>query len=128
MLYEHLCRGKKAVSGWKPVLGRVLTMEWMYGVNLLEAAICVTGNLSAYVGRGYPASAYQQGFGVTFKPLVILHLAFRALSTCLVCLKRPHEEQANSTVEKPHLMRLFVWLLDELLIWSLLFSANNSYN
>ena len=112
------------------MLGRVLAMEWMYGVNLLEAAICVTENLSAYVGRGYPASAYNQGIGVTFKPVIILHtcISFRALSTCLVCLKRPREEQANSTVEKRHLMRLFVWLLDELLIWSLLFSANNSYN
>ena len=43
-------------------------MEWMYGVNFLEAAICVTDNVSAYVGRGYPASAYKQGFGVAFQP------------------------------------------------------------
>ena len=75
------------------MLGRVLAMEWMYGVNLLEAAICVTGNLSAYVGRGYPASAYKQGIGVTFKHVIILHIPFRALSTCLVCLKRPHEDK-----------------------------------
>ena len=114
------------------MLGRVLAVEWMYGVNLLEASICVTGNLSAYVGGGYPASAHKQGIGVTFKPVIILHISFRALSPCLVCLKRPHEEHANSTVEKRNLMRLFVWLLDELkkklIIWSLLFSANNSYN
>ena len=110
------------------MLGRVLAIGWIYGVNLLEAAICVTGNLSAYVGRGYPASACKQGIGVNFKPVIILHISFRAVSTCLVWLKRPHEEQANSTVEKRHLMRLFAWLLDELPIWSLLFSANNSYN
>ena len=110
------------------MLGRVFAMEWMYGVNLLEAAICVTSKLSAYVGRGYPASAYKQGIGVTFKPVIILHISFRAVSTYLVCLKRPHEEQANSTVEKRHLMGLFIWLLDELPIWSLLCSANNSYN
>ena len=57
------------------MLGRVLAMGWMtlYGVNLLEAAICVTGNLSAYMGRGYPASAYKQGIGVTVKPVIILH-------------------------------------------------------
>ena len=110
------------------LLGRVFAMEWMYGVNLLEAAICVTGNLSACVGRGYHASAYKQGIGVTVTPVIILHISFRAVSTCLVCLKRPHEEQANSTVEKRHLMRLFVLLLDELPIWSLLYSANNSYN
>ena len=36
------------------MLGRVLAREWMYGVNLLEAAICVTGNLSAYMGRAIP--------------------------------------------------------------------------
>ena len=27
------CVVKKAVSGWKPVLGRSLTMEWMSGVS-----------------------------------------------------------------------------------------------
>ena len=57
-------------------------------------------------------------------------------STCIIqsainmssMSERPHEEQANSTVEKRRLIRLFVWLLDVLPIWSLLFSANNSYN
>ena len=38
---------RQPVSGWKPVLGRVLAMEWMFGINLLEASICVTSNLSA---------------------------------------------------------------------------------
>ena len=56
------------------MLGRVFAMEWMYGVNLLETAICVTGNLSANVGRGYPASAHKQGIGVTFKHVIILHI------------------------------------------------------
>ena len=47
-----------------------------------------------------PASAYKQGIGVAFKQLVIiLHESFRAVSTCLVCLERPHEEQAYSAVE-----------------------------
>ena len=27
---------KKAVSGWKPVLGRALAMEWMSGINFLR--------------------------------------------------------------------------------------------
>ena len=48
----------------------------------------------------YHTSAYTQGIGVTFKPVIILHLSFRAVSTCLVYLKRPYEEQANSAVEK----------------------------
>ena len=48
------CWVKKAVSGWKPVLGRALAMEWVSRVIFLEAAICIGGNLSAYVGRGYP--------------------------------------------------------------------------
>ena len=71
------CWIKKAVSGWKPVLGRAVAMEWVSRVIFLEAAICVAGNLSANVGRGYPASAYKQGIGVAFKqPVIILHVSF----------------------------------------------------
>ena len=83
------------------MLGRALAMEWVSRVIFLEAAICVGGNLSAYMGRGYPASAYKQGIGIAFKqPVIILHVSFRAMSTCPVCLERPHEEQAYSAVEK----------------------------
>ena len=43
-----------------------------------------------------PASAYRQGIGVAFKqPVIILHVSFRAISTCPVCLERPHGEHAN---------------------------------
>ena len=70
-------------------------------VIFLDASICVAGNLSAYVGRSYPASASKQGIGVAFKqPVIILHVSFRAMPTCPVCLERPHEEQAYSAVEK----------------------------
>ena len=52
-------------------------------------------------GGAIPASANKQGIGVAFKqPVIILHESFRAISTCQVCLERPHEEQANSAVEK----------------------------
>ena len=34
------------------------------------------------------------------QPVIILHVSFRAISKCPVCLERPHEEQANSAVEK----------------------------
>ena len=44
------------------------------GVNFLEAAICVAGNLFAYVGRGYPAGAYKQSIGVAFKTVIILYV------------------------------------------------------
>ena len=44
------------------MLGMVLAMEWMYGVNLLKAAICVTGNLSAYVGRGLSRQCIHAGY------------------------------------------------------------------
>ena len=50
-----------------------------------------------------PASAYTQSIGVAFKQqVIILHVSFRAMSTCPVglCLERSHEEQANSAVEK----------------------------
>ena len=56
------CRIKKAVSGLKPVLGRTLAMEWVSRVIFLEAAICVAGNLSAYVGKGYPRQCIQAGY------------------------------------------------------------------
>ena len=56
------CWVKKAVSGCKPVLGRALAMEWVSRVIFLEAAICVGGNLSAYVGRGYPRQCIQAGY------------------------------------------------------------------
>ena len=52
-------------------------------------------------GGVIPASAYKQCIGVAFKrPVIILHVSFRAMSTCPVCLERPHEEQAYSAVEK----------------------------
>ena len=39
--------------------------------------------------------------GIAFKqPVIILHVSVRAMSTCPVCLERPHEEQAYSSVEK----------------------------
>ena len=45
-----------------PVLGRALAMEWVSRVIFLEASICVGGNLSAYVGRGYPRQCIQAGY------------------------------------------------------------------
>ena len=56
------CWVRKAVSGWKPVLGRALAMEWVSRVIFLEAAICFAGHLSAYVGRGYPRQCIQAGY------------------------------------------------------------------
>ena len=48
-----------------------------------------------------PAHANKQVIEVVFKqPVIILHVTFRAISTCPVCMERPHEEQANSAVEK----------------------------
>ena len=52
-------------------------------------------------GRAIPTSAYKQGIGVAFKqPVIILHVSFRAMSRCPVCLERPHEQQAYSAIEK----------------------------
>ena len=52
-------------------------------------------------GGAIPASAYRQGIGVALKqPVIILHVSFRAISKCPVCLERPHEEHATSAVEK----------------------------
>ena len=41
------------------MLARALAMEWMSGVNFLEAGIYVTGNFSAYVGGTIHASVQQ---------------------------------------------------------------------
>ena len=88
------------------MLGRALAMEWVSRVIFLEAAICIGGNLSAYVGRAIPARAYKQGIVVAFKqPVIILHVSFRVMSTCPVCLEWPHEEQAYSAVEKQSAVR-----------------------
>ena len=73
------------------MLGMALAMEWVSRVILLEAAICVGGNLSAYVGRGYPRQCIQAGYWVAFNQVIIIHVSFRAMSTCPVCLERPHE-------------------------------------
>ena len=82
-------------------------------------------NLSAYALYGkvaIPASAYKQGIGVAFKqPVIILHVSFRAVSTCLVCLERPHEEQAYSAVEMRQCGCSYG-------CWSLLISTNNRYS
>ena len=59
---KSFCWVKKAVSGWKPVLGRTLAMEWVSRVIFLEAVIWVAGNLSAYVRRGYPRQCIQAGY------------------------------------------------------------------
>ena len=51
-------------------------------------------------GGAIPVSVYKQGIGVAFQqPVIILHVSFRAISTCPVCLERPYEEKANSAVE-----------------------------
>ena len=44
------------------MLGRALAMEWVSRVMFLEAEICVGGNLSAYVGRGYVRQCIQAGY------------------------------------------------------------------
>ena len=41
--------------------------------HLLEAVICITGNLSAYVGRGYPRQCIQAGYWVAFKQPVSIY-------------------------------------------------------
>ena len=62
ILFEML---SPSVEFWKPVLGRALAMDWMSRVIFLEAAFCIAGNLSVYVGRGYPPPcACKQGIGV----------------------------------------------------------------
>ena len=66
------------------MLGRALAMECVSRVIFLEAAICVAGNLSAYVGRGLiPASAYKQGIGVAYCESLVRN-SDKSISICLL--------------------------------------------
>ena len=80
-------------------------------------------------GGAIPSSAYKQGIGVAFKhPVIILHVSFRAMSTCPVCLERPHEEQAYSDVEKQSANAVVRTVaVHKLPIWSLLISAEDYF-
>ena len=47
-------------SSWRQ--RSALAMEWVSRVIFLEAAICLGGNLSAYVETGYPRQCIQAGY------------------------------------------------------------------
>ena len=69
-------------------------------------------------GGAIPSSAYKQGIGVAFKqPVIILHVSFRAMSTCPVYLERPHEEQAYSAVEKQSANAVVRTVLNAVLVY-----------
>ena len=86
------------------MLGKALTREWMPGVIFVEA-----GRTWMQGVRGEGLFPLVQGIGVVFKqPVIILHVSFRAISTCQVCPERPHEEQANSAAKSKSPMWLFV--------------------
>ena len=59
------------LDGSMCMLGRALAMEWMSRVIFLEAAICDTGYLSAYVGRGYPRQCIQAGYWGDYSSFII---------------------------------------------------------
>ena len=86
--------GSLCLAGRWPWSGCLVSSSW----RQLSALLATFRRMS---GGAIPASANTQGIGVAFKqPVIILHVSFRAISTCQVCLERPHEEQANSAVEK----------------------------
>ena len=86
--------GSLCLAGRWPWSGCLVSSSW----RQLSALLATFRRMS---GGAIPASANKQGIGVAFKqPVIILHVSFRAISTCQVCLERPHEEQANSAVEK----------------------------
>ena len=86
--------GSLCLAGSWPWSGCLVSSSWRQLSALLETFRRMSGG-------AIPASAYRQGITVAFKqPVIILHVSFRAISTCPVCLERPHEEQANSPVKK----------------------------
>ena len=86
--------GSLCLAGRWPLSGCLGSSSWRQ-----RSALAAT--FRRMWGGAIRASAYKQGIGVAFKqPVIILHVSFRAMSTCPVCLERPHEEQAYSAVEK----------------------------
>ena len=86
--------GSLCLAGRWPWNGCLGSSSWRQRSALLATFRLVWGG-------AIPACAYKQGIGVAFKqPVIILHVSFRAISTCPVCLERPHVEQAYSAVEK----------------------------
>ena len=86
--------GSLCLAGRWPWSGFLVSSSWRQRFALLPI-------FRRMWGGAIPASAYKQSIGVAFKqPVIILHVSFRAISTCPVCLERLHEEQANSAVER----------------------------
>ena len=83
------------------MLGRALAMEWVSRSSSWRQRSALPATFRRMWGGAIPASAHTQGIGVAFKqPVIILHVSFRAMLTCPLCLERPHEEQAYAAVEK----------------------------
>ena len=84
------------------MLGRELAMEWMYWVIIFEGSYLRYWQPFGVRSKGLSPPVHTSNvLGVAYKqPVNILHVSFRTISTCLVYLERPHEEQANSDVEK----------------------------
>ena len=86
--------GSMCLSGRWPWSGCIGSSSWRQ-----RSALAAT--FRRMWGGAISASASKEGIGVAFKqPVIILPVSFRAMSTCPVCLERPHEEQTNSAVEK----------------------------
>ena len=86
--------GRLCLAGRWPWCGCLGSSSWRHRSALLAT-------FQRMWGAAIHASAYKQCIGVAFKqPVISLHVSFRAISTCPVCLERPHEEQANSAVKK----------------------------
>ena len=74
--------GSLCLAGRWPWSGCLGSSSWRQ-----RSALAAT--LRRMWGGAIPTSAYKQGNGVAFKqPVIILHVSFRAMSTCPVCLER----------------------------------------
>ena len=57
-----LCWGKKAVSGWKPVLGRVLAMEWNVRGQFIGGSDLLNRQPFWVSGKGLSRQCIQAGY------------------------------------------------------------------
>ena len=96
----------KGVPLFDPQCGTsTLAMVWMYRVILLEAAVCVVGNLSAYVGRGYPSQCINAWYWGDYSTLYHSERYQHAQYVWYDPTKNRQIQLSNSKAP----MRLFVW-------------------
>ena len=95
--------GSLCLAGRWPWSGCLVSSSW----RQLSALLATFRRMSG--GGAIPASANKQGIGVAFKqPVIILHVSFRAISTCQVVWNGSMKSRQIQLSKSKAPMRLFV--------------------